>query len=215
MKLSIFSLLVLGSTFARGQDQIDCSEAYSKTKAVCIRVTCDEKYKTFIGTWNGPFESYSRELSTEEKEVFRPFDNTVTYSESDCWQSVENGDTFIIGRRIDEYPAFSTLPAKKETGLLITGKHADGSPFLRTVGPEGTYDYVLVYQHKPANMSVWSLTIPASTEGPEMTFTTIDAQDFTNSTAHKRNVVVTMSVGPMDRPAWQGVVSKGYHSLRK
>ncbi|MCM2281091.1 MAG: hypothetical protein NDI61_04520 [Bdellovibrionaceae bacterium] len=112
--------------------KIDCSEVY-KASATCERVACDEKYQSFIGTWSGPFQAYSQELSTQKKSVYRGFQNTITYSEADCLKNVDNGDVFIVGRRTDAYAPIENLPAKTETGLLITGKKKDGSPFLRTV----------------------------------------------------------------------------------
>lgn len=97
-------------------------------------------------------------------------------------------------------------------GLLITGKKADDSPFLRTVDEDGYNDYTLVYQNAAANLSIWELHIPAAGDNPEMTFTTVDGQDFSVTTAHKRNVTVTMKVGPADAPFWEGVIAYGSHT---
>lgn len=47
-----------------------------------------------------------------------------------------------------------------------------------------------------------------------MRFTTIDGQDFNENSGHKRNVTVTMSVGPKDSPYWEEVVAKGFHALK-
>jgi hypothetical protein len=221
MKNHILKIIItsfLASMFSTADAYtIDCSEAYN-TETRCEIVTCPEKYKSFIGTWTGPFESYVQELSSEEKTVFRPYKNTITYSEDDCLMNIENGDTFIIGRKIDTYPPYLNLPNKESTGLLITGRKTDGTPFLRTNDQEnGLYDYQLVYQNKAANMSIWQLTIPASadSESPELQFTTIDNQDFLETSAHKRNVTVTMSIGPVNEPFWSGIIVKGFHSLIK
>lgn len=195
-------------------DRVDCSEAY-KARATCEQVTCSEKFRSFIGTWTGPFESYSEELSTTSQSVYRPIQNTVTYEERDCLRNLRNGDVFIIGRRTDFYPAFQYLPPKTEKGLLITGRRSNGSPFLKTIGTDGNHSYKLVYQNKPANTSIWRRTIPASKDGPEMTFTIIDGQDFNEAGAHKRNVVVTLTIGVEPSPIWQGLVSTGYHTLNK
>lgn len=195
--------------------EIDCAEAYGGKSNRCIRIACDEKYQSFLGKWSGPFSTYVQELSKEKKEVFRPFYNVVSYSEADCLKNISNGDAFIIGRRTDNYPAFKNLSAKIEHGLLITGKRSNGSPFLRTVDENGLLEYQLVYQNKLANLSVWSLSLPAKPNSPEMRFTVIDGQDFSETKAHKRNVTVTLSVGPVATPFWEGVVSSGFHSLSK
>lgn len=95
---------------------------------------------------------------------------------------------------------------------MITRKLASGKLFLRNSDEEGTYDYSLEFQKVAANLSIWSLTIPGTQSSPEMTFTTIDGQDFTEISAHKRNVTVTMAVGPKSQPIWQGAIAYGYHS---
>jgi hypothetical protein len=194
---------------------VDCSEAYGATSK-CERVACDPKYQTFLGTWKGPFESYVRELSSNTEVVYRPYNNVVVYSEQDCLLNIANGDRFIIGRKTDDYPAFHDLPAKQMTGLLITGKRADGTSFLRTVDSEsGVVDYALEYQNSIANISVWSFHFSGTQNNPELNFTTIDAQDFNDHDMHKRNVTVTMEVGPKSRPVWSGVVVRGYHTLQR
>lgn len=211
----LFSLISLITTSAIA-NAVDCSEAYGKP-AQCERTSCNEKYKTFIGKWSGPFQSYSQELSTQSNTVFRPFQNEVTYTESDCLKNISNGDTFIIGRRTDVYPAFQGLPSKVSKGMLITGRKADGSPFLKTSDEEGFNEYSLIYQNNVANLSIWELTVPASSDGksPEMRFTTVDGQDFLEDGSHKRNVTVTMSLGPIKTPFWEAVIVKGFHALQK
>ena len=117
---------------------------------------------------------------------------------------------------MDTYPAFQNLPAKEERGLLVTGRKTDGSPFLRTIDSEnGLSDYKLEYQNKAVDLSIWSLTVPATQNSPEMKFTTIDGQDFLEETIQKRNVTVTMTVGPSNAPFWEGVIVRGSHSLKK
>lgn len=213
--ICVICATLFSAAFATSNSVVDCSEAYGGAKSKCLVVPCDAKYSSFIGTWSGPFSSYVKELSTEKVAVSRPFQNEVTYSENDCLKNIENDDSFIIGRRIDVYPSFANLPTKTVKGLLITGKKANGLPFLRTAEGNAINDYTLVYQNKPANMSIWSLKVPAQENSPEMRFTTIDGQDFTETSAHRRNVTVTMSVGPNDRPYWEGVIASGYHSKSK
>jgi hypothetical protein len=213
MKLSLILILFIQASTLSAKD-VDCTEAYS-TPSQCEIVACLPKYKEFIGNWSGPFLAYDRELSTEEKTIFRPFQNKVSYSESDCLKNKENGDVFIIGRRVDQYPAFMDAPEKKVRGLLITGRTKEGTPFLRTIDNEGINNYEPVYQNSAANLSVWKLTVPASENSPEMEFTTIDGKDFNENLTHKRNVTVTMRVGPASKPLWEGVIAKGYHSLSK
>jgi hypothetical protein len=192
---------------------IDCSQVYG-TPAKCEQVTCDDKQKTFLGTWTGPFQSYAQELSTAEKSIFRPFQNSVTYTKSDCLKNIENGDVFIVGHRTDNYPEFRSLPAKTQAGLLVTGTRADGTPFLKTIDADGINSYSLVYKNPSAVFAVWNLTISATANMPEMRFTTIDGRDFLATDSNKRNVVVTMSLGPVEKPIWEGVVSQGSHTLQ-
>lgn len=194
---------------------IDCSEAYAanpKKTYQCEVVQCDEKQKTFLGKWSGPFQAYSQELSTPEKNVYRPYSNEVTYSEKDCLKNAVNGETFIIGRKTDTFTAFQGLPAQTKTGLIITGQRG-GNPFLRTIDENGVNEYNMIYKNRTANTTAWSLGIEGTNGNPDMFFTIIDAQDFSEMSAHKRNVTVSMIVGPISKPLWEGVVSAGHHTL--
>ncbi len=194
-----------------GSSAVDCSEAYGKA-ASCRRVSCEQRYRTFLGTWQGDFWSYVREQSTNDKKVYRPYHNVITYSQADCLKNAKTGETFIIGRASDSYPAFGALPATVKRGLLITGRKANGAAFLRTVNESGTNDFSLVYQNTAASVSIWSLHIPASRGTPDMTFTTLDERDFTASPREKRNVTITMEVGPPSAPYWEGVIAYGSHT---
>lgn len=187
----------------------DCSEAYGGQAASCKVVECLPQYKEFIGTWKGPFEAYDQEL-----QAFRPYENEITYSTVDCLENIDNGDVFIIGRRTDTYPEFRGKASVVKTGLLITGVDAARKPFLKTKDDEGVYSYNLQYKSNAASMSVWSLTVHPDNSDP-MTFTTVDGRDWTAPEAHKRNVVVTMSLGPQESPVWEGVIVRGYHTLQE
>lgn len=190
----------------------NCSTDYGGKSASCVRVACDAKYKTFLGSWNGKFEAFVRKQSTPGHAVFQPYAESVTYDADDCLRNPANGDVFIVGHQTDRYPAFGKLPAKISRGLLITGQHGDGTPFLRTVGGEGTYDYALVYQDKAASLSIWRLHLPASKGSPAMTFTTVDGRDFNAKSKYQRDVTVTMQVGSEKTPYWQGVIAYGWHA---
>jgi hypothetical protein len=205
--LGLFTVLLLAPV--GNATPINCSNAYGGKEAICERVACDEKYLSFLGTWSGPFESYIRELST-----FRPYHNTITYAENDCLKNIYTGETFIIGRRTDFYPAFQDLAQKEMSGLMITGKKEDGTPFLRTVDEEnGLLEYKLDHKDEAKNLSVWTLAMSATKESPEMKFTITDGQDFTEPSIHTRNVSVNLSIGPSNGPYWEGLIIKGYHSL--
>jgi len=215
MKSFLFGLVIYILASSAFSAQVDCSEAYGGKPAKCERISCDEKYKTFLGTWSGDFNSYVRELSKGSDSVFRPFKNTVRYSESDCLKNIDNNDIFIIGRREDSYPEFKSLKAETKSGLLITGKTSAGVPFLKTFDSEnGLSEYSLEYQNKAANLSIWSFTFPATDKYPEMRFTTIDGQDFSSASAQKRNVTISMSIGKKEKPDWEGVVTFGSHSRK-
>lgn len=189
-----------------------CVAVYGKQPATCMRVVCDAKYRTFIGTWSGKFHAYVREQSQPGRETFRPYDESVTYRPDDCLRNSTNGDVFIVGHETDSYAAFGKLPAKIERSLLVTGKHADGTPFLRTVRDEGTYDYRLAFQDAAANLSIWQLRLPAANGQPPMTFTVIDGRDFNAQSDDRRNVTITMQVGPEQTPYWKGVIEYGWHA---
>lgn len=213
-------VLVLFLVFCPGvsaSDTIDCSEAYASKAARCEQIACTDRYKTFIGIWEGPFESYDRSIKG-----FRPYRNQVTYSERDCLQNLETGEIFIIGRKTDTYPAFKGLPSKVQKGLLITGRikaeegMTSGKPFLRTIDAEnGLVNYELAFMNIPAEMSIWKTTVPPSNDSPQMVFQTIDSRDMTAARLHKRLVTVTLQVGSEQNPQWQGVIARGYHSLKR
>lgn len=196
---------------ATAADGADCSAAYGGSQASCEQVPCGDLYSTFLGTWSGQFSAYEQKKSVGGKTVFRPYRNTVTYTEADCLKNTGNGDTFIVGHLTDDYPAFEDLPAKTDHGLLITGRKGDGTPFLRTVGSQGSYDYALVYRNTAAKLAIWKLSIPASGGNPAMTFTTIDGRDESAST-ETRDVTITMSIGPADAPMFESVIAYGSHT---
>lgn len=201
-------LLVISSIV--NAQSIDCTFAYGK-KSGCKIVECSEKQKSFLGTWKGNFTALVFEESAS-----RPFHNTVKYSENDCLLNTENGDTFIVGHRTDDFPAWRSLTAEKKDSLLITGVSSTNEPFLKEVDEEGKIsEYQLVYRNELAVLAIWSLTVPAGENSLEMRFTVIDSQDFSVTSEIKRNVVVTLSLGSSEAPLWEGVVSSGSHSLIK
>lgn len=190
----------------------DCSADYGGKPATCVRVACDAKYRRFIGTWRGQFHAYVRKQSRPGHAVFRPYEESVAYAADECLRNTANGDVFIVGRESDAYPAFGKLPAKVEKNLLITGRHADGAPFLRTVRSDGAYDYRLVFRDEAATLSIWRLRLPAANGQPPMTFTAVDGRDWNASSTHRRDVTVTMQVGPDETPYWRGVIAYGWHA---
>lgn len=199
------------SQHAAQRGATNCSAAYGGRTASCVHVTCNKTYRSFIGTWTGEFRAYVRELSTPQKTVYRPYTNTVTYAARDCYRNTGNGDVFIIGRQRDDYPQFRSMPAATQKGLLIFGRTASGTPFMRTVNDQGTYDYKLIYRNEAAGLSIWRLRIPASGSRPEMTFTTIDGRDLEAPRPHTRTVTVTITVGSSDTTYWRGVIAYGSH----
>lgn len=191
----------------------DCSAVHGTGHASCVHVACGAEYASFIGTWKGRFHVYLRKQSSPGHPVFRPYDESMTYAASDCLRNRANGDTFIVGHETGRYPAFGRLPAKVERTLLVTGRRADGTPYLRQVTSEGNHDYRLPFRDAAAGLSVWRLELPAANGQPPMTFTTIDQRDPAQPpTAHRRDVTVTMRVGPERSPYWQGVIVYGSHA---
>jgi hypothetical protein len=190
---------------------VDCSEIYGKA-AQCVRIPCDARYQTFLGTWKGPFQAYVRELSKDGKTVFRPYENITTYKMEDCLKNPETGESFIIGHMSDTYPEFSGLPAHSDHSLLITGSSSDGSPFLRIVDEKKRIlTYQMEYQNKAAGVAVWTLPIPAHDSSPDMLYSTIDSRDLTAAGMDRRNVTITLRVGPKAQAYFEGIVGYGFH----
>lgn len=189
----------------------ECASVYGKP-AACVRVACDKRYQGFLGTWSGKFHAYVRGLSRPGHAVFRPYAESVAYAATDCLRNTGNGDVSIVGRETNRYPRFGKLPAKVEHNLLITGRHADGSPYLRSVRKEGSCDYKLVFRDVAAEMSIWRMRLSAGHGQPSMTFTTLDAGDPNAAPARRRNVTITMQIGPDSEPYWRGVLAYGWHA---
>lgn len=190
---------------------INCSKDYGASIATCRRIPCSALYRSFLGTWSGEFRAYVRSQSTDKKDVYRPYHEVVSYAPSDCLWNLKTHDSFIVGHQTESYPAFNGLPGKVERNLLITGRRADGAPFLRVTAGGHTYDYKLRYKNSAAQLTVWELALPAKQGQPQMTFTTIDGRDFA-APADTRSVTVTLTVGPPAAPYWRGVIAYGSHT---
>ena len=191
----------------------DCRAVYGGRAGSCERIPCNTLYRSFLGTWSGQFWSYVRSRSTDTKSAYRPYQEVVVYTAADCLRNIASGDTLIVGHQTDSYPAYEGLPGKVATSLLITGERSDGAPLLRVMMQHRTYDYMLRYENKAAKLFVWELHLPAAKGQSQMTFTTIDGRDFT-AQGQKRDVTVTLTVGPRSRPYWQGVIAYGSHTKR-
>lgn len=195
---------------ATGQT-VDCSAAYGGSHATCHPVPCDGPYAEFAGAWRGPFMAYVREKSAPDKPVYRPYQNEVRYD--GCLVNSENGDFLAIGHRHDTFPAYQGLPAKEESGLIVIGHRADGTPFLRAINHAGHVDeFALTYRNTAAGFTIWTREVPAAAEHPAMTITTIDGRDPASENPSRRDVVVTLAVGPPNHPMWSGVIARGTHT---
>jgi hypothetical protein len=204
-------LLICLPALLRAQ-AVNCSDAYGGKPAQCIRVACDAKFQTFLGTWKGPFHAYVKELSKDGKPVFRPYENTTVYAAADCLKNPDAGETIIVGHMTDVYPEFASLAGHTEHSLLVSGTLSDGSPFLRVVDEKKRLStYEMVYQNKAALLAVWTLLIPGHDSSPEMLYSTIDGRDLTAEGMDRRNVTITLRVGPKDQAYFDGVVGYGFH----
>jgi hypothetical protein len=204
--------LLLGFPLLVSAQTVDCSDAYGGKPTQCARVACEAKYQSFLGTWKGPFHAYVRELSKDGKTVFRPYENTTAYSAADCLKNADANETLMIGHMTDVYPEFSGLTGHAEHSLLITGTAADGSPFLRIIDQKKRLStYQLEYQNKPASIAIWTLLIPGHDSSPEMLYSTIDARDLTAEGSDRRNVTITLRVGPKGQAYFDGLVGYGFH----
>lgn len=209
---TLISFGIITSTSISFAVQTDCSEAYKSGAAKCEQIKCDEKYQSFLGTWTGPMEILS---DFNEPPTYRKYQNTVTYSDADCLKNIDNGDTFIIGRQTDSFPASNGLNAKIEHKLLITGKDSKGIPFLRTVDlskkltdEERVLSYELVHKNDVAVMSVWQIN--GVLNGKPYVLETIDAQDWTvanPASQNRRNVTVTL-----ESEGFKRIFVRGYHT---
>jgi hypothetical protein len=194
---------------APGQS-VDCSDAYGGRSATCRPVPCDGPYAELPGRWRGQFKAYVREKSAPGKPVFRPYQDEVRYQ--GCLINSDNGEFLAVGHRHDTYPASQGLPAREESGLIITGHRADGTPFFRAVNHPGKVDeFALTYRNAAAGFAVWTEAVPAAANHPAMTVTTIDERDPTSDNPLRRAVVVTLVIGPQDHPIWSGPIVRGVH----
>lgn len=186
---------------------VDCSEAYLSPNTKCEQIRCDEKYQSFLGTWSGPMEEL---VDFGPNPFYRPYQNVISYSAADCLRNFDTGETFIIGRQTDTYPASQGKDAKVENKLLITGKDKDGSPFLRTVNlkTKQQESWQLVHKNDAAVLSIWQNT--GERAGRPYTVETIDAKDWNvanPNVEHRRNVTVTLDSG-----GFKVVLIRGYHT---
>lgn len=233
--ISAASFFMPSTSVAKVSDVVDCSAAYQEfaVRVSCKVVTCDSKFSTFVGTWEGPFEAYNRDLKT-----FRPYRNQVKYSADECLQNIDPshagfGDSLIIGRRIDIYPAFKNLPGKTEFGLLITGRHKDGLPFLKMINPKGETDqenetlveYTLESQDEKTVTSVWSKSFKEAYKGQcpdgktedcayDLKFTVSDGKRMSDLKNDTRDVSVKMEMflSTSGEKVNDSVTNCGYHS---
>jgi hypothetical protein len=208
----IVLILLIGLPTLVSAQAVDCSDAYSGKPAQCVRVACDAKYQIFLGTWKGPFHAYVRELSKDGKTVFRPYESTTAYAAADCLKNPDAGETFIVGHMTDIYPEFSGLAGHTEHSLLITGTSSDGSAFLRIVDEKKRLStYQMEYQNKAASLAVWTLLIPGHDSSPDMLYSTIDGRDLTAEGIDRRNVTITLRVGPKGQAYFDGIIGYGFH----
>ena len=213
LKLIVFIILTLSIGLLNAQDKktIDGSSFYGLNDGSikCEVIPCIDKYKSFVGTWKGPFQAYNNEIKK-----MRPYDNVIIY-DSICYKNIENDDIFIVGKRTDTYPVFEDQPKKIINGLIITGmKEGDkNKPFLRTIDTEnGITNYEKIFTEPIVEMSIWRYIYPAEENQPQMTFTITDFRDLLSSPINKRFVFISMIVGPDEKPYWKGIITKGYHT---
>jgi hypothetical protein len=97
-------------------------------------------------------------------------------------------------------------------GHRTMGGSSDGSPFLRIMDEKKRLsNYKQEYFNRAAVLAVWTLLVPAHDSAPEMLYSTIDGRDVTAEGMERRNVTVTLRVGPKDQPYFDGVVGYGFH----
>lgn len=199
----VVQLSVLTPIFA--QVIVDGSPFYGlKDGSVkCEVIPCVEKYKSFVGTWTGPFQSYDR---TTKSMV--DYQNTIFY-ENKCYKNLSNNDIFIVGVKKDVYAD------KVSDGLIITGMKGgnEAEPFLRMIDKEnGVVEYTKAFTEKVGDMSIWKYEYPASGNQPAMLFTIVDFRDLLEEKVDKRIVFVNLIVGAEAKPFWKGTISKGFHT---
>lgn len=210
--LSAAYLLVVAQALAAAAAPTPPAHSAAPARPAGTPIPCSGEYAAFLGTWSGEFSAYVRERSGRDRSVFRPYRGQVTYSPHDCFANGSGGGSFIVGHRVDDYPPFAGLPAKQTSELLVTGTRGDGTRFLRTVGKEGVNEFSLTYENQAAGLRVWTLRIPAAAQSPAMTYTVIDTRDLAAADSARRDVVVTLSVGPGKHPFWRGVIVRGSHT---
>jgi len=235
-KIILFLFVFSLPAFASVGDLVDCSSAYQDLAepVSCKVIVCDKKYESFLGTWEGPFEAYDQKAN-----LYRPLRNQVKYSEDECLENIEAdhagyGDTFIIGRKIDIYPPFKELKGKTDISLLVTGKHKNGEPFLRTISPlsertdpqESFVEYQLETQDSKTSTSVWSVIFKNSYEDHcgekesdkvckyDLKFTVTDGRRMSDLKTDTRDVTVKMEMflSPTGEKVMEKITNRGHHS---
>lgn len=212
-----------------------CEKLYGDA-SICESIKCEKPYSDWIGTWEGPFVS-SIELPDTQAEVekmvpfldklkkyfpnsfggenpksqfpqmFRPYNNKVTYSENNCVRNIRNGDEFIFAEQEDSYPEFQMLRAETKKGLLVTGKNSNKAAFLKTWNPEfGLVEYDFAEKDESRDLSIWKKDF-----GGGMTMTIIDGRDLSVKQVHKRHVtlVLTIKAGSFN---FEAPITMGHHS---
>ncbi|MCD4739491.1 MAG: hypothetical protein K8R89_09590 [Anaerolineae bacterium] len=76
----------------------------------------------------------------------------------------------------------------------------------------GVTDYDKIFTEPIVEMSVWKYIYPAEENQPQMTFTITDFRNLLSSPINKRFVFISMIVGPDEKPYWEGIITKGYHT---
>lgn len=173
-----------------------------------------------IGAWEGPFRSHDPQV-----DEFRPFWSELEYRRDMCVRITgadqDGGDIILVGPKTYTYPVFRPssgheLPQKIEKGFLIYGMKG-GDPeklFLRTVELDAkTVQYELVYKHEPTGTTVFRNSIPAADGQPPSAVDIVGWNSPTTDDPGTHLLGVSLTIGPMDNPAWQGIVSGGkqYH----
>ncbi|MDD2714988.1 MAG: class D beta-lactamase [Candidatus Wallbacteria bacterium] len=205
-------IMALVATVVLAGEVVDCSRDFNQKPGTfqCERVSLHPDFLPFIGKWEGEFMSYDN-----DKKKFRPVHNVVDYSDEDCYRDPKTGDIFLIGREINTFLPFMGKPAMIQSSNLVYGlrEGLEDKPYLLTVDHEhGICEYKLVSEDNTAEIAVWKTTIPASSGNLEMEFTVTDARDHSYTKATRRNVKVELRVGSSERPLWEGVVTKGFHT---
>ena len=183
-------------------DSVDCSEAYGGKPMRCERVTCDAKFSPSSASGRAPFRRTSRTCPKTARPCSGRTTDTTTIHGRRLPQGVRLRRE--LHHRTDDQRVPGVL---RSTGAYRSQLADHGRECRREPVPadrrraQQVSTFRLDYKNAPASLAIWSLVVPSHDHAPEMEYTTIDGRDLTATGVDRRNVTITLRVGPKATPS--------------